>query len=138
MNYKGVPNVLLDGLLALTDGKKRDAYFVAPRSLTKGDMDAWIFAAKERKHAGCLPPYRIAILTVLGDENEDGVEYLLCWYERDPEDSSVGRFRTHDDWLVVRDEMTRWVAGLTRDVGARGYRMPGEVMRCPMWYPPYP
>lgn len=145
MRYVGVPHATMDGFASLAGaGAKRTAFFVTPRWITKGDLDTWIVSAKERGHAGCLPPYRIVILAQtdysLDDEEErqDGYEYLLCCYDPDWTKSVLGRFRTIDSWDTIREHLTVWTAGVAREHEERGFRIPGEVIKPPLWYPPYP
>lgn len=139
MHYKGVPVAVLDAALTLATSfptAKRDGYFIVPRDVTKEALDAWILSAKDRGYAGCLPQYRIIVLTQIDDADDDGKEYLVCGYDPCVENTSLGRFRTKDAWLTIREELSRWVAGVAREHGERGFRIPGEVLNQPMWYPP--
>lgn len=144
MHYTGVPHAVLDGYVALTASfvdAKRDAFFVTPASVSKGDLDAWVRTSKERGSAGCLPPYRIILVTQTDyflddDEKQDGYEYLLCWYDPDWTKSSMGRFRTHDTWEDIRKHITKWAAALAREHKEKGYRVPGAAVKPPLWYPP--
>lgn len=144
MRYEGVPHAAMDGFVSLAGtSARREAYFITPRDIRKGDLDSWIASAKERGYAGCLPAYRIVLLTQTDyslddtDERQDGYEYLLCSYDPDWTKSVVGRFRTLDTWVTIREHLTRWASGVAREHGEHGFRIPGEVMKPPLWYPPF-
>ena len=113
------------------------------QAVNKGDLDAWILAANDRGSVGCLPEYRISLITQtdysLDDEEEkDGYEYLFCFYDPDWTKSIMGRFRTIDDWKTIREHLTTWTSGVAREHGERAFRIPGTVLKPPLWYPPYP
>jgi hypothetical protein len=61
----------------------------------------------------------------------------LWWscYDPDWTKSVLGRFRTIDSWETIREHLTMWTSGLAREHKERGFRIPGEVIKPPLWYP---
>ena len=145
MRYEGVPHAVMDGYVTLAGmDARRCAFFITPKTVNKGDLDAWILAANDRGSVGCLPEYRISLITQTDyslddeEEKEDGYEYLFCFYDPDWTKSIMGRFRTIDDWKTIREHLTTWTSGVAREHGERAFRIPGTVLKPPLWYPPYP